>query len=181
MQNLEFKAELRDPSLAAAILYKLGAAEVGTFEQTDTYYRMADCRFKKRETPNQPAEFIFYERENDTRARLSTFRIYSEDEAAERFGAKPIPVWLVVKKTRRLFYHLGVRIHLDTVESLGAFIEFEALVSPDRDAAACEQLVATLRAELAPVIGEPIGVSYADLMSLTLETSDEAPESEPNT
>lgn len=165
MQNVEFKAELRDPALARTIARSIGAAFVGTLSQTDTYFRVPDARLKKREVPGGPAEYIFYNRGHRTRPKLSSFTIYSEAQALERFGTTPLPVWLVVRKSRDLYMHQGVRIHLDRVEGLGDFVEFEAPVTAERNLGACHAAMDELRAAFQPAMGEPIADGYADMMA----------------
>jgi adenylate cyclase, class 2 len=165
MQNIELKLELRDPALAGSILRSLGATLAGVEEQTDTYFKIAHGRLKRREIAGEPPEFILYERRDLARPRASTFTIYSEAQAATRFGTSLPPVWVVVRKVREVYLRGHVRIHLDQVNGLGTFIEFEALVTPDCDDAACHAAVAELRAVLSPALGEPISTGYADLMA----------------
>lgn len=165
MQNVEFKAELRDLPLARSLCLRIKATPIETLEQTDTYFKLADGRLKKRETVGHPTEYIFYHRDNSSRPRLSRFTIYSEQEAKTHFGAVELPPWLVVRKTRELYMHMGTRIHLDTVHNLGNYIEFEALVSPNQNLAKCYESVNLLRQAFMPVTGEPMSVSYCDLMA----------------
>lgn len=169
MQNVEFKAELRDPDLARTILGAIGARFIQAMHQTDTYYRVPRGRLKKRETVGEQAEWIFYERPDEAASRLSRFTIYSEEEAGERFGGAGLDVRVVVKKRRELYMLGNVRVHLDEVEGLGRFVEFEALVtpgtSPGTAIAECRRRVEDLRQDLAPALGEPIAVGYADLLS----------------
>jgi adenylate cyclase, class 2 len=166
VQNVEIKAELRDPALARQILIApgIGATWILQLRQTDTYYKVPAGRLKKRECPGEPTEYIFYDRSDKPAARLSHFKIYSEAQAAERFGTTPLPVMVVVPKIRDLYMLGNVRIHLDQVENLGWFVELEALVSPQHSVAACHQVIADLRAKLAPVLGETIAVGYSDLL-----------------
>lgn len=165
MQNLEFKSELRDLALARSVVRHLGAAWVGTFKQTDTYYRVPDAKLKKRETEGLPTEWIFYTRVGRLKPKISTFTIYTDSEAKERFGTAPLPVWCTVVKARELYIWEGVRIHLDDVERLGKFLEFEALVRPERNLAKCHALLGTLRQKLGPALGEPIACGYADILT----------------
>lgn len=166
MQNVEFKAELRDLALARTLLRKIHATHLDTLEQTDTYYRLTDGRLKKRETKGQPTEVIFYHRENAARARLSRFTIYSQTQARQHFGAAELPVWVKVVKVRELYMHSGVRIHLDKVEGLGTFIEFEALVTSQTPQATCYQAVELLKQALLPVMGEMLSHSYCDMVAV---------------
>lgn len=165
MHNVEFKAELRDPHLADTVCRTLGATYIGLLEQTDTYYHIPSGRLKKREQVGEPAEWIFYDRDNRTKPKLSHFSIYTEQEARERFGLAPLPVWLTVKKRRRLFLLGNVRIHLDEVEGLGTFVEFEAMVSTSHNVAKCHEAIAVLRRDFGPALGEAIAVGYSDMLS----------------
>lgn len=165
MRNVEFKAELRDLPLAMSVCGTLGARYVGMLEQTDTYFRIADARLKKRESVGEPTEWIFYERADSASPKVSKFMIYSESEALERFGFSPLPVWVVVKKTRELLLFGNVRIHLDMVRDLGTFIELEAMVTKECDEAACRASIARIRSALAPMLGEPISAGYSDLLA----------------
>lgn len=165
MQNLEFKAELRDLALARTIVTHLGAVLAGTFEQTDTYYRVPSGRLKKRETIGEPTEYIFYHRPDRIAPKISQFTIYSEPQAIERFGATPLPIRIVVKKVREVFLLANVRIHLDQVSQLGNFIEFEAMVTNAVTVEHCQKQIADLREALAPTLGEPIAAGYSDLLT----------------
>ncbi len=165
MQNVEYKAELRDIALARTICASIGALFADTLEQTDTYYRVPDAKLKKRETRGRDPEYVFYSRPARTRPKLSQFTLYTQAQAAERFGSSPLPVWVTVKKSRDLWIYHGVRIHLDTVDTLGSFIEFEALVTPDRNLARCHELIDNLRASFSPAMGEAIACGYAELIA----------------
>lgn len=169
MHNVELKIELRDLALARAICGAIGAAHIANLEQSDTYYRVPSGRLKKRECRGEPTEYVFYDRPDKARARLSHFNIYTEQQALERFGVSPLPVWIVVRKARELYMLGGVRIHLDSVEGLGQFLELEALVSPSQTVTKCHQALKELRYKFAPVLGEPIAKGYADMLDLELE------------
>lgn len=164
MHNVEYKAELRDASMARAVCQTLGASFIITLRQTDTYFRVPSGRLKRRECEGEPTEWIFYDRRDEARPRLSCFTIYSESEARERFGVGPLPELVVVRKRRELYLLENIRIHLDEVAGLGRFIEFEALVSPGFPVATCHAAVDRMRAAFGPALGEPLSVSYSDLL-----------------
>lgn len=165
MQNIELKAELRDIDLARTICKAIRATHIATLEQTDTYYRIPDGRLKKRETVGEPTEVIAYRRENRAAIRPSDFTIMSEGEAMLRYGSLPMHVWVVVRKTRELWMSGATRIHLDTVEGLGTFIEFEALVSRSNVASTALELVSQLREHFRPAMGGVIDCSYSDMLA----------------
>lgn len=182
MHNVEFKAELRDLDLARAIARQLGATHAGDMRQVDTYYKVASGRLKRREITylnggdegaekaEPEIEYIFYDRPDQTAPRLSHYVVYDEPTARERFGTRDLPVELTVAKKRCLFLTGPVRIHLDEVDDLGTFIEFEAVVSRAHPVRACHEMLAKLRGHFTPTLGEPIAVSYCDLQRLERET-----------
>lgn len=165
MENIEIKLECRDADLARAICRSYGAVFAGTLRQTDTYFRVPGGRLKKRETPGEEAEYIQYERADEARPRRSIFALYTPKEARRKFGRRALPVWVVVRKKRDLFLTGNIRIHIDDVEGLGRFVEFEALVSSSQSAARCRKAIAKLREVLTPALGEPIALGYADLLA----------------
>lgn len=179
MRNVEFKAELREPLIAREVCRSLGATLIGSMRQVDTYYRITSGRLKRREiwvlgndpgTPGVPeVEIIFYERPNTLSTKLSQFKIYSEQQALERFGREPLPIWLAVKKTRTLYMLESTRIHLDEVEGLGWFLEFEYLISRDRPVDQAHEYLQQLRKSFAMVLGEPVDCSYSDLIAAGME------------
>jgi len=164
MHNVEMKAELRDIALARGISKAIGATFIHQFGQVDTYYKIPNGRLKRRESEGEPVEYIFYERAHRAAPKLSHFTIFSAEQALERFGQQPMPVWLIVRKQRELWMLGNTRIHLDTVERLGTFIEFESLVSRDHNVARGHEAIAQLRRDFSPVVGELIDCGYADLL-----------------
>jgi len=168
MQNVEFKSELRDVELARHQCGLIGARFLGDLEQTDTYFRMPDGRLKRRETWGYPTTWIFYHRPDRASARLSNYTIFTDEQARSRWGVQSLREWLTVVKRRELWLIDNTRIHLDRVERLGRFIEFEAQVGAKYDVEECSTIVAHLRGQFGPVMGEPIAVSYCDLMAAEL-------------
>lgn len=178
MHNVEFKAELRDPALAVGICRKLGVTHAGDLRQIDTYYRITSGRLKRRETTyldgsaaTPEVEYIFYDRSDRPNPRLSHYMIYDERSARERFGAQSLPVEVVVHKTRSLYLTGPVRIHLDEVDGLGRFIEFEAAVSRAHSIRSCHDQIVQLRDSFRPATGEAIAIGYADLLRIERETA----------
>ena len=166
MQSLDMKAELRDPAIARAICEKLGAAHAERVEQTDEYYRIPDARLKKR-TTNEGVEYIFYTRVDRAGTRLNQFTIYDEQAGRDRFGSISPPVVTTVRKVRDVYQYRNGRIHLDDVEGLGTFIEFEALITPERDVVTAHKTLDDLWKHFRPVMGEVISASYSELVEQT--------------
>ena len=174
MQSVEWKAEVRDPSIVRALVKRLGGVHASTSVQSDTYYRVIDGMLMKREVEGEPPEFIHYLRAPGVRPRHTRFTLYSEEQAVERFGARPIPVWVIVEKRRECWLLDGVRVHIDEVEDLGWFVELEVLVTPDQRPEEGEAKIASIRERLGPFVGEPVARGYAELIAFELETDDSA-------
>jgi adenylate cyclase, class 2 len=79
----------------------------------------------------------------------------------------------VVNKTRRLFVLGNVRIHLDRVEGLGSFIEFEAVAPPgESDLVRSEARLSDLRRSFGILDTDLIGESYCDLIPAVSGSAD---------
>lgn len=165
VQNVEVKHELRDPALCRAVIVRLGARLGATLRQRDTYFRVTDGRLKRRETEGEETEWILYHRLNRPKATLSHFKIFSEAEAAARYGEKALPEWVVVEKVREVWLMGDVRLHLDEVARLGRFFEIEALVTPKQHVGLARRAVVRVQKELGPILGEAIAVSYSDMLA----------------
>ncbi len=168
MQNIEFKAELRNIDAARQQCVLLGAHQEVRCAQRDTHYRMADGRLIKREMTGKPIQWIYYHRPDRVSPRMSNYTILTDAQAKRRWGTRSLRPWLVVEKSRETWKFGEVRIHLDVVKDLGAFLEFEALVSRRFNVKACHESIARLRESFSPVLGEPLSASYSDLMHMQL-------------
>jgi adenylate cyclase class IV len=171
MQNIEFKAELRNLEAARRQCKLIGAERAGQLRQTDTYYRLPDGRLKKREaisgtgpSGREPIQWIFYHRPDRVSPKMSNYTMLTDDQARRRWGTQGLKPWLAVNKTREVWLIGDVRIHLDQVDDLGIFIEFEALVSRRFDVKMCHAAIAELRDRFGPLIGEPLSASYSDMV-----------------
>jgi predicted adenylyl cyclase CyaB len=167
-RNLELKARLAAPSAALTAVLKLGAHAGGQEIQTDTYFRVPKGRLKLREIEGQPAVLIWYERPDQDSARLSSYFLVPVADAASLKAALATALGVrgSVRKRRGIYFWHNVRIHLDQVEDLGTFVEFEAVLGPqeNEDTARCR--LAQLGAALAITPADHIADSYADLLNL---------------
>jgi homotetrameric cytidine deaminase len=74
------------------------------------------------------------------------------------------PSVVVVSKRRHLLMWEGVRIHLDQVDELGAFVEFEAVLPDAGDVSSAHEKLARLRGELGVVDANLVSGGYASLL-----------------
>ncbi|MEX0876321.1 MAG: CYTH domain-containing protein [Phycisphaerales bacterium] len=173
MKNLEYKAELRDPNLARLICKKIGAPLSTRIRQTDTYFNVTRGRLKRRESiavdravgSPEPIEYIFYERPDRVDAKVSDYHLYTQQQVQERFGQRPLPIWIEVVKNRELYLYESARIHIDDVIDLGWHIEYEILIDERTDMEQAHDFAERLRSTFLPALGEPISSSYSDLLA----------------
>ncbi|MCU0726386.1 MAG: class IV adenylate cyclase [Planctomycetes bacterium] len=164
--NVELKARCPDPLRARAVCERLGARLVSTETQTDTYFATGGHRMKVRESSLGRHYVVWYTRPDRPDARKSDYRLLPVPDPGEKvriFGAT-MSVKVVVRKERTLWLVGPVRIHLDRVEGLGDFIEFEAVLGPDFDEEAGHDAVAGLRARFGIAEEDLISGSYSDLV-----------------
>ena len=165
LQNLELKLVLRDMELAQMVCRDLGATHAGVLEQVDTYFRVPHGRAKRRDTVGRPTEFVVYDRADQLDPRPSAYELLDDLAFSSRFGSPG--AWCVVRKRRELWLIDETRIHLDRVDGLGDYCEFEVLMVPGRTGAQARAVLDRLRRALAPALGEPVPGSYSDLLGGT--------------
>src|SRR3989442_10615492 len=120
-RNIELKARCSDLEQARAAALRLGARDAGSQNQIDTYFSVPNGRLKLREIQGQRAELIWYEREDRAGARESRYHVVPISNADELklILAAACGMRGRVIKRRQVYLYCNVRIHLDTVESLG--------------------------------------------------------------
>jgi len=149
-RNIELKAIDPDPARSLAAVQELGAEDRGVLRQRDTYFRARTGRLKLREEEPGGATLIQYDRPDAAQARESRYRLspVPEPDVLRASLDEALGTLVVVDKARHLFLWEGVRIHLDTVEGLGSFVELEGVASPESDLGAEHEKVARLREAL---------------------------------
>jgi adenylate cyclase class 2 len=131
---VELKAHVDDHDFLRKKLSALGAKHAGSFQQTDSYFKVPEGRLKLREVKDDStAELIYYERENIAGPKSDEAFILrvQEPEELKKTLKKMLTPLVVVEKVREIYRYKGTQIHLDTVKKLGKFIEFERQTSDD--------------------------------------------------
>lgn len=149
-RNVELKAHDPDPAatLRAALALD-GVEDRGVLHQRDTYFSVATGRLKLRRQ-DDGAQLISYARADAPGARESAYRLVDvpDPDALSAALETTVGIGVDVVKERRLLLWDGVRIHLDTVEGLGAFVELEAVAPAQSDLSSEHAKVARLRQTL---------------------------------
>lgn len=132
MKNIELKIRMDNFKKVIFLLHKIKAFDIGEIIQCDTYYNHSDGRLKIREINNRDAEVIFYQRPDIEKSKISKYEItpiiFSQldnfkNDLKSKYGEE-----VVVFKKRQLWIYKNTRIHLDSVDYLGNFLELETIV-----------------------------------------------------
>lgn len=164
-RNVELKARDRDPEATLAAALGHGAEDRGVLRQKDTYFAAREGRLKLREE-DDGATLIAYARADAATARTSAYHLVAVPDPAGLAGAldASLGTVVVVEKFRRLLLWEGVRIHLDSVEGLGTWVELEAVAAADSDLSDEHRKVAELRAVLHMEDEDVVAQGYAGLL-----------------
>jgi len=125
---IELKATLGSLSNARDKIKAMGAHKQGTYRQVDTYFNVQTGRLKLREIDGEPtSKLVYYEREDIPDLKMSDILILEipDPDTLKAILQRSIGVKVTVTKQREIYQHQGTQIHLDNVEDLGTFIEFE--------------------------------------------------------
>ena len=177
MRNIEIKARCVDLPAAAQAAESLPASLHGVEWQRDVYFACSAGRLKlrmRRPTEGSPpraelagevCELIGYHRGDAARPRASDYRIVlvPDGQAMEPVLREALGVTGEVVKRRMVYLFRNVRIHLDAVEGLGSFIEFEAVLTNPPDEAAAPALIERLMTTFGIGPADLLAGSYADL------------------
>lgn len=171
-RNIELKARLDSLDDARTVCHEL--AEFSAIErQVDTYFHCSHGRLKLRERQIEPRsqdssddQLVWYLRPDDDAVRASDYLLLPVNDAAtlKSVLAAALGVLVVVEKRREVYLYRNVRIHLDHVEQLGDFLEFEAVLGPGDDDAAGAELVRELARRFAISPTMLVEGSYSDLL-----------------
>ena len=162
-RNLELKCRIASRAIACETARALGAQPQGVLVQEDTYFIVPHGRLKLREHHPGAAELVVYDRPHQTGDRWSN---YERIDVSGTTGLKDalshaLGVACVVRKKRHLFLTSHARIHIDEVEGLGTFLEFEVT---EEDRVIAEQTMTKLRKTFGLEGEEGIAGSYSDLI-----------------
>jgi len=166
MTNIELKAKCHDLVAAEKLAKELGASFEWRNLQTDTYYVAAKGRLKFREHENGSTELISYNREDIDSSKRSDYFVYKtlNAEDLKRVLDFALTKKIVVEKTRTLYLWENVRIHLDNVNHLGTFIEFEAIVNDETNVASAQRKIAKLIKTFNISPTDIVATGYAELL-----------------
>jgi predicted adenylyl cyclase CyaB len=109
---------------------------------------------------------IFYVRADQAAAKASEFDVVpvAEPDRLRSLLAAALGVVVEVRKQRELWLLDNTRIHLDTVEGLGTFVEFEVMVDIAHPEPGCWAQVRRLVVDFGLTEADMVAGAYADLL-----------------
>jgi adenylate cyclase class 2 len=164
--NFEFKASSSENQKLEKLLLSCNPVFIGTDHQIDTYFNASSGRLKLRQGNIENA-LIHYERSNTPGAKQSDVLLYQHKPSAllKEILTKSLGIKTIVDKTRRIYFIDNVKFHFDEVQTLGTFIEVEAI---DKDGSIG---IETLREQcnvyahlFGITAGQFIAESYSDML-----------------
>ncbi len=166
MRNIELKARLDDLPAARRVAEALATQRLGVQEHIDTYFRCTTGRLKLRQISGQAAQLIWYVRPSDPRPKASDYYLVPAPQPETLIAAlhSAMGIVSVVRKRREIYLWHNVRIHLDDVDGLGHFLEFEAVLSPEIDEAAGRGQLEDLMAQFGIQPKDLLAGSYIDMI-----------------
>jgi predicted adenylyl cyclase CyaB len=164
-RNIEIKARVKNFEALQQQVEAISDTPVEVIPQTDTFFHAPQGRLKLRELTTR-GELIYYERQNVSGPKQSNYMLSRTDDpqSLEALLAAALGVRGVVKKIRYLYMVGNTRIHLDRVEGLGNFLEFEVVLGDDDTPAEGERIAADLMQTLGLDEADLIEGAYMDLL-----------------
>ncbi len=126
--NVEIKAKSSDSEKIRKILKEQHAEFKGIDNQTDTYFNVNNGRLKLRES-NIENHLIFYKRQNIKEPKQSDVLLFKTNPESElkNILTQSLGILATIVKSREIYFIDNVKFHIDNVQSLGDFVEIEAI------------------------------------------------------
>lgn len=165
MTNIEYKTRLKDRPAAESACLNIGAQFKGVIKQRDVYFKVREGRFKLRISDPPDDYLVYYRRPDVPGSKRCDYVIAHGDPDLEPVLSQTLGVIAVVEKERTLYLWENVRIHLDRVEGLGDFLEFEAVLQSESDEQKGRRQLYYLRRQF-NLPEEGLAQSYLELISM---------------
>ena len=168
-RNIEIKARVADLAPIDTHARNIATSGPVEIEQDDTFFACARGRLKLRQFDEGRGELIHYFRPDESGPKLSDYVISPTSSPAALRHALSRALGIIgrVRKHRRLYIAGQTRIHLDTVEGLGRFVELEVVLAGDESTQRGEAVAQELMASLGIKQTQLVEGAYVDLLTET--------------
>jgi len=164
--NIEFKARIHDFATATDTAGALAGSPPRIIRQEDVFFQCAKGRLKLRILDERQGELIHYLRDDVSGPKQSLYTVVptSSPHELRMLLADALGETIVVHKTRALYLIGSTRIHLDTVERLGEFMEVEVVLEEGQPAEQGEEIAVDLLRRFGIRESDLVATAYADLL-----------------
>ncbi|MEM7016550.1 MAG: class IV adenylate cyclase [Pseudomonadota bacterium] len=166
-QNVEIKARLADFQKTLSIAQEIADGPETRLIQEDVFFNVPQGRLKLRIFSTDQSELIYYERDDSSGPKLSSYEIFKlgAPDGLQSLLASALGIRGIVKKQRHLYFVGQTRIHLDQVEGLGDFLELEVVLRDEQSLAEGEKIAQALMGQLSIQKDSLIDCAYIDLIT----------------
>ncbi|KAK4306440.1 hypothetical protein Pmani_021736 [Petrolisthes manimaculis] len=160
-RNVEIKALVKNLSVLKAKAVELSGTEGELLHQEDVFFNSPQGRLKLRVIKGEKEELIYYERPDQEGPKFSDY-IKVSGSPGELTGdlktllSRCLGVKGSVTKTRTLHLVQHTRVHIDSVQGLGDFMELEVMLQDDQTVEDGEKVAKDLM--------EKLGIKEEDLL-----------------
>lgn len=164
--NIEIKARVHDPGGLRKKVEAISDTDGQRIPQEDIFFYAPQGRLKLRILAEDRGQLIYYERPDSAGPKQSDYFIArtGEPRTLQDVLRRTYGVRGIVRKERWLYWIGNTRIHLDQVEGLGSFLEFEVMLSDGQPIEQGQAIAAGLMARLDVAEDDLIDAAYIDLM-----------------
>ncbi|XP_046395165.1 uncharacterized protein LOC124162624 [Ischnura elegans] len=160
-RNIEIKAKVKDLDGLLEKAKAISDGDLVLLDQEDVFYHISTGRLKLRSEKGRDSTLIYYDRPDVEGPKLSNYEkcpiTENEVPGLKRVLAKALGEKGIVRKSRQLLMVGQTRVHIDTVEGLGNFMELEVVLgdheTPEEGQKVAESLM------------EKLGIHQEDLLS----------------
>lgn len=166
-RNVEIKAALRDRETIIAAVAERSDTVPEMISQHDFFFQCREGRLKLRVFNPDRGELIQYDREDSAEPRCSRYHIAytSTPEVMLDILTRALGRIGEVKKTRILFNIGQTRVHIDTVQGLGDFLELEVVLRPEQTETDGQRIAKDLLSDIGIRREQLIAKAYIDLLA----------------
>ncbi|XP_026749284.1 uncharacterized protein LOC113510066 [Galleria mellonella] len=171
MRNIEIKARITNYDNICKIAEELSGGPPKIILQDDTFYKVNRGRLKMRFYSDSSATLVRYDRDDEEGPKLSDYDLV-EFSAVDGQKAKQLDELLRkclgsrgrVVKERKLYMVGQTRVHIDSVQGLGHFMELEVVLTPEQSVEEGQAIARDLQKALQVKDEDLIECAYVDLL-----------------
>ncbi len=164
--NIEIKALVHDMTRLKAQVTAISDTAGEHIPQEDIFFHSPHGRLKLRILAPDRGQLIYYDRPDQTGPKQSDYFITNtaEPETLTDVLSRTYGIRGIVRKIRWLYWIGDTRIHLDQVEGLGPFLEFEVVLADGQTIQDGQAIAAELMSRLNIADSDLIDGAYIDLL-----------------